>query len=591
MDFALWYTLLLMMLMSLALALELFQPAFVVFTTLIFLVLGNVISIDEAFIGFSNKGMLTVGILFIVSAALNGSGLFERTIHSILGHTKKRLWIKYLKLMFPVAAFSAFLNNTPIVASLIPIIKKWSQKNGLAPSKFLIPLSYASILGGVCTLIGTSTNLIVHGLLLQHGLNGFSFFEITKVGLPVAVLSILLLSIISRKFLPSNKDPIVELGEKTREFVVEMKVDPEYPMLEKTIEEANLRHLQGLFLFQISRDDEVITPVSPREKIFVNDRLFFTGLPETIFEIQKSPGLHIIKDSEYDLKNIDSDQSKTYEAVVSITSPLVGQTVRESNFRKQYNAVILAIHRSGSRINKKVGDIVLEPGDTLFILAKKGFDKKWYNSPDFSLVSASIDFYSKPQWKGNVAVLLILAMVVAAATEIVPMIIAAGCTAIVMILLKIISTLDAQRSVNWEVLFIIAASLGIGQALENSGLSTILANGIVHISGTFGIVGAITCLFVITSTYTFFITNNAVAAIMFPVALSTANFMNLPPTPFMVVLAVGASTCFASPIGYQTNLMVYSAGGYKYSDFFKIGLIINIFVGIFVTILTYYVYF
>lgn len=591
MDFTFWYTLVGVLLMSVALALELFKPAFVVFSTLIFLVLGRVISIDEAFIGFSNKGMLTVGILFIVSAALKGSGLFEKTIYSILGNNGSKNWTKYLKLMLPVATFSAFLNNTPIVASLIPIIKKWAKKNKLAASKYLIPLSYASILGGVCTLIGTSTNLIVHGLLQQRGLDGFTFFEITKVGLPVAILSILLLSLISHKFLPTNKDPILELGEKTREFVVEMKVDSKYPMLNKTIVEANLRHLQGLFLFQINRGEKVITPVSPEEKIYENDRLFFTGLPETIFELQKSPGLHIIKDSEYDLKNIDSDRSKTYEAVVSTTSPLVGQTVRDSNFRKEYNAVILAIHRSGSRINKKVGDIVLEPGDTLFILARRGFDKKWYNSPDFSLVSSSLDFYSKPKWKGNVALLLLLGMVIVAAAEIMPMIIAAGCTAIIMILMKIVSTLDAQRSINWEVLIIIAASLGIGQALENSGLSTVLADFIVHISGKFGTIGAVVCLFTLTSTYTFFITNNAVAAIMFPVALHIAETMHLPPTAFMVVLAIGASTCFASPIGYQTNLMVYSSGGYRYSDFFKLGLIMNVFVGILVTALSFYVYF
>jgi len=579
MPFEIYYTAAVIILMSIALAIEIYKPSIVVFAALLLLVIGNIISIDEAFAGFSNKGMLAVAFLFVVSASLQSSGAFEKIITNILGRGNGRRSTRYFKLMFPVAFFSAFLNNTPIVASLIPVIKKWAQRNNLAASKFLIPLSYASILGGVCTLIGTSTNLVVHGLLLERGLDGFSFFELTKIGVPVAVIGIGFVAVVGHRLLPRKKDPMAQLGEHTREFVVEMKVSAEYPALIKTIEQANLRHLQGLFLFQIIRNAETIAPIAPDENILEHDRLFFTGLPETIYELQKTPGLNVIKDSEFNLKNIDSDEVKTYEAVVSSTSPLISQSVRESNFRTKYDAVILAIHRSGSRVNKKVGDIIFRPGDTLFLLAKKGFSERWYHNVDFSLVSSSIDIYAKPKWKGNIALVLLLLMIAAAVLNLMPMIVAAAITAVIMVVTKVISVEDAQNSVKWNVLAIIACSFGIGKALENSGLSNIIADFIIHISSSTGALGAIAAIFIITSAYTIIITNNAVAAIMFPVALSTAEFLNIDPKPIMLVLALASSTCFASPIGYQTNLMVFNPGSYKFMDFFKLGMLMNILVG------------
>jgi len=591
MNFDLWYTTIIIILMSIALAKEFFKPALIVFCALLLLIIGNVVTIDEAFSGFSNKGMLTVGFLFIVSAALQSSGAFENIVVRILGNGKINPVIRYFRFLFPVAALSAFLNNTPIVASLIPIIKNWTKKNNLAVSKFLIPLSYAAILGGVTTLIGTSTNLIIHGMLLDHGYSGFSFFEITKVGLPLAILGILFISLIGHRLLPSYKDPIVQLDENTREFVVEMKVGKEYFNIGKTIEQANLRHLQGLFLFQISRGGEIIAPVGPEEKIKLNDRLFFTGLPQTIYELQKTPGLHVIRDTDFDLKNLDSDEIKTYEAVISDASPLNGQTVRDSNFRNKYQAVILAIHRSGQRINKKVGDIVFKPGDTLFILAKKGFDKKWYNQKDFTLVSSSVDIYSKPKWKGNLALTLLLGLVLSAALNLVPILLAAACTAVLMVGLKIISPEEAQKSIDWSVLLVIASSFGIGKSLENSGLSTMIADVLVSFSDVLGYIGVIAGIFFITSSYTTIIANNAVAAIMFPVVLTTAKLLNTDIEPLMLTFVMGASACFASPLGYQTNYMVYSPGGYRFTDFLKIGLSLNIFLGISVTLLIYLLFY
>lgn len=591
MEFKIIYTSALIILMTIVLAKEFVKPYIIVFSVVLLLVLGKIITIDEAFHGFSNKGMLTVGFLFVVSAGLQSSGLFDKFVSKIFGKNNKRISFKYFRMMFPVASFSAFLNNTPVVAALIPVVKNWCKRMNFSPSKFLIPLSYAAIFGGTCTLIGTSTNLVVHGMLLDHGLDGFSFFELTKIGLPIAILGILFVSLIGHKILPSRKDPIVELGEGTREFVVEMRVSSDFSMINKTVEEAGLRHLQGLFLFQINRDNNIIAPVNHEEKIFIGDRLFFTGLPETIFELQKTPGLEVVKDLEFDIKNLDSDKLSTYEAVISNNSPLIGQTVRDSNFRAKYDAVILAIHRAGSRVNKKVGDIIFKSGDTLFILAKKGFDKKWYHSKNFSLVSSSLEIYSKPKWKGNLAITLLVVMVILAALNIVPIIFASACVAVLMIVIGIINPESAIRSVDWGVLLIIASSFAIGKALENSGLASIIANAMIKTLYFLGPIGIIAGIFFITSLYTEIITNNAAAAIMFPIVLATANILDFDPRPLVITLAIAASASFATPIGYQTNLMVYGPGGYKFTDFLKTGVVMNIFVGLSVTFLVYFMFY
>jgi di/tricarboxylate transporter len=588
--FQIYFTTAVVLLMTIALIKEIHKPSFILLSSLLILHLGKVISINETFSGFSNRGMLTIAVLFIVAYALQSSASFVSAIEKLLGNKNNRFI--YFRLMLPVSLLSAFLNNTPIVASLIPVIKRWARKNDLMASKFLIPLSYAAILGGICTLIGTSTNLVVHGLLLDRGLEGFSFFELGKAGLPIALIAILYFVLIGHRLLPERKEAILKLGESTREFVVEVKVGMKYPFVKKTIEEANLRHLKGLFLFQITRNNENITSVSPHERIFTGDRLFFTGLPDTIYELLKTPGLTLIKDPEFDLKNLDSDKTKTYEVVINNYSPLVGQSVRESKFRTKYNAVILAIHRHGQRINKKVGDIILQANDTLLVLADKKFYQKWYYSTDFSLISSSVSEYSKPRKKGHLALLLMILMIISVTTGLIKsMLIAASLVAGIMIIANIISIQDAKRSIDFDVLIVIASSFGIGKAIGNSGIADLVANFLINSLHGFGIIGIIAGLFFITSLYTEIITNNAAAALIFPIVLATATKMNLDPKPFMIVLAIAASSSFATPIGYQTNLMVYNPGGYKFTDFLKTGLVMNILVGIILSLAVYFLYF
>ncbi len=538
-------------------------------------------TVNEAFAGFSNPGMLTIGILFVVAGALYNTGVLEIFTRAFFYRSRSNgIRHQILRVSLPTAAVSAFTNNTPLVAMMIPVVRSWTEKQELAPSKFLIPVSYAAILGGMCTLIGTSTTLVVHGLLIESGKQGFSFFEISKVGVPVAVVGLLFLWVFGHRLLPDRKEPIVKLGANTREFVIELKVTSEYKNIGCTIEEAGLRHLKGLFLFQIERNGDIIAPAGPNERIQQGDRLFFTGLPKTILEFQRTPGLQLIKESSFDLKQYDSEKVRTFEAVVSPSSPLVGKNVRESNFRSKYGAVIIAIHRNGERIRKKIGDVVLHSGDTLLLLSDPGFIKRWYHSNDFYLISNSEVVPSKPHWQTYYSLGVFIGMIVVAVSGVLPLVVAAGLAALFLVVAQSISPSQIRHLVDWKVLVVIACAFGLANAIKNSGLADTAATWLVSMEHWFGTIGIIAGVYVITSFTNLVITSNATAALLFPVAISTASAAGLAIRPLAITVAIAAAASFATPISYQTNLMVYGPGGYKFSDYLKIGVPMQVLKGI-----------
>ncbi len=589
-NFDLWFTAALLVLMSIFLIKEWLEIEIVVFSTLLLLVIGNVITVQEAFSGFSNPGMLTIALLFIFAGALHNSGILKNLTSALFGTNNSSVSRKLLRILFPVSAISAFMNNTPVVAMLIPAIRSWSIKNNHAPSKYLIPISYAAILGGVCTLIGTSTTLIVHGLMIEYGMEGMSLFEISKVGIPVAIVGILFISFIGYRLLPEKKEHLVELGEQTREFVIELKVTSKYEQIGKTIQQAGLRHLKGLFLFQIERNGHIIAPASPDEEIRLGDRLFFTGVPETILELQKTPGLRLTKDSHFDLKQYDSSKIKTFECVISPGSPLVGKTVRDSNFRKKYEAVIIAIHRHGERIQQKVGDIVLKAGDTLLVLADKSFRNRWYHSNDFYLIAGAESIPSKPVWQAYLSLGVFLLSLTLAILKVLPLLAAIGAGVVVLITTRTVTPSEARSTVDWRVLIIIALSLGIARAVEKSGLAREFAGLIVEMSAGTGILGVVIGIYILTSFYNVVITSNATAALLFPIAYSAAKTVGADPHAFAITVVIAAAASFATPISYQTNLMVYGAGGYRFKDFLKIGVPLQFITGVVAIVLIYYFY-
>src|SRR4051812_47877048 len=363
------------------------KPADMLFVgAVVLLAAFGVIAPEEAFSGFANSGVLIVAALFVVAAGLRETGVMDYVGERFLGHVETEA--KALFYMAVVLIPSAMvLNNTPKVALLVPVLISWCRKRRISPSRLLMPLSFLSILGGTCSLIGTSTNLVVQGLLIKSHLRPMGFFEIGYVGLPCALLGVAYMLTVGRRLLPDRKDLIEQLEESRREYLVEMLVQPGCRLVGKTIGNAGLRHLPGLFLIEIDRDGQVIGPVDPDEVVVANDRLVFTGVVSTIVDLEKIPGLVPAADARYVVSPVNQRGRQLCEAVISPSSPLVGQTVRQADFRALYDAAVVAVHRNGARLSNKVGDIELRAGDTLLLQVGADFSLAYRNNPDFYLMS------------------------------------------------------------------------------------------------------------------------------------------------------------------------------------------------------------
>jgi di/tricarboxylate transporter len=546
----------------------------------LFLVSG-IISPVEALKGLSNEGMVTVAVLYVVGAGVRETGGTDLIIHRILGNPRS-LADGQLKLMTPVAALSAFLNNTPVVAVMIPTVLNWSRRFSLNASRLLIPLSYASMLGGTCTLIGTSTNLVVAGLIRSNtNLEPLGFFDISWIGVPCTIIGLFCIVLVSPWLLPERTPPI-SCWENPREYSIEMVVEPEGPLVDRTVEEAGLRHLPGLFLAEIERSGHLLTAVAPQEPLEPNDRLVFAGLVDAVVDLQKIRGLKPATDEIVKLDSRRSDRLLA-EAVVSNRSSLVGKSVRETGFRSRYNAVVIAVARHGERLKRNIGDVVIRPGDTLLLEAQPSFVEQQRNSFDFFLISPIEDAVPPRHERAYVAVAILGALVLVVSMRWLTMLEAAMVAGGAMIITGCVSGTQARRSVDWQVLLTIAASFGIGQAIVNTGAADFIAISLIKLAGGDPWVTLIV-VYLLTTLFTSLITNNAAVVLIFPIAITVANDLQVNLLPFVMTIMVGASASFATPMGYQTNLMVYTAGGYRFADFLRIGLPLNVVIGV-VTVL------
>ena len=540
-----------------------------------FLLIGGVIGPKEALIGMSNQGMITVGVLYVVVAGMIETGGLAWIVNRLLGRPQSVLKAQ-ARLMPPIVAMSSFLNNTPVVAMMIPAVKEWAKQFRLPVSQLLIPLSYASIFGGVCTLIGTSTNLVVYGLLLDNS-ETMGMFDITWVGLPAGLIAFGYVLLFGRTLLP-NRRPALNDVDDAREYTVEMIVEPQSPLTGKTIEEARLRHLPGMFLMEIDRQGDVLPAVSPQERLREGDRLVFCGVVESVVDLQKIRGLKPATDQVFKLDS-PRETRCLMEAVVSDSCGIIGKTIRDGRFRTRYNAVAIAVARNGKRINKKIGDIVLQPGDNLLLETHPSFFDLKRNSRDFYLISRIDDSTPLRHDRSLISILILVGMVSLAAFEILSMLKAAMLAAGLMLVTGCCSVNAARRSVDWQVLLVIAASFGIGNALEVTGLAKAIAENLIALGGGNPWI-SLAIVYLVTTVFTELITNNAAAVLIFPIALETARGLGVNIMPFAVTIMLAASASFATPIGYQTNLMVYGPGGYQFSDYLKFGIPLNILYGV-----------
>ncbi|MCJ8006458.1 SLC13 family permease [Lederbergia wuyishanensis] len=572
------FVLLILILMLLGLVFEITRPDIILFFTLSLLLLSGIITTEEALKGFSNEGMLTIALLFIVAASIQKSGIADRVIRKLLGSSNSIRWTLF-KILTPVTAFSSVLNNTPIVVTLTPILRKWCADHQLSPSKFLIPLSYATILGGTLTLIGTSTNLVVHGMLLDAGKKGFSFFQIGFVAFPAVFFGLLYIILFGYKLLPDHKDLLDKVNEHSKEYISQMEVDADFPFLNASVETAGLRRLKGLFLIEIIRKDEKVSPVKSTTIIREGDKLIFTGLISTIAELQKIKGLQLRTDSDFSLDMLKNGNTQLIEAVVSHHSSLLYKKIQDSNFRSKFDAGVIAVHRHRERIKSKIGDITLKPGDTLLLLCGPDFDKKISQSNDFYVTTPlKTPSLLEDQRKGLLSLFLLLTMIMLVTLNILSMLKAMILLVILLLLLKVITPEEAIKSLHIPVLLLIACAFGIGTALLESGTASFLAGGMVHLAKPYGILAVIGVLYLVTNLLTEIITNSAAAVIMFPISLEMAQQIGIDPIPLVLAITIAASASFSTPIGYQTNLIVYGPGGYKFIDYVRIGFPLNIIV-------------
>lgn len=545
---------------------EWFNPALTFFIAVVALLVGRIITPAEILQGLSNQQIIIIFLLVLVTAGIRmifGSEAFSRLFNPNL--TPKAF---LLRMMVTVSSLSSVLNNTPIVAFMIPYVKDWAHKTGNPASKFLIPLSFATILGGMITVIGTSTNLVLNGLVQQYDLPLLGFRDFFYLGVTVSIVGGLYLYFIGYRLLPSNPNEIEALRENLKEYIIETEIGRASSLIGKTVKEAGLRNLQDVFLVEIIRDDKVISPVSPDEALQERDALFFSGNTQSIYKlIKEDNGLSVPEDG-----NPEPDEHFNFvEAVIPANSELIGVRIRDSDFRKKFHASIIAIHRNGKRVPGKVGEMDLAGGDFLLLLA--GDQRENGTNHEKDLFFLSVPKKVKAEKSRNLKVVGVLSVLLLIVGVIGYLPLFDVCLIILsaLVFCGVLSLTEIRRELDLSLLLILVCSLAVGVALEKSGTADTIASLLVNAVKVAGPVAVLASLFLVTTFLTALITNAAAVSIVFPVAMSVAEQLDLSYTPFFVAIAFAASGDFMTPIGYQTNLMVYGPGGYTFRDFFKVG--------------------
>jgi len=573
------------LLMIIALVREVLRPGLILFSALVIFMMADIITAEDALSGFSNKGMITVALLFLVSEGVKETGVLNKIGAFILPKKRKPIPRLLMQIMIPVSAISAFLNNTPVVIIFGPMLKKWADKLSLPSQKFLIPLSYAAIFGGTCTLIGTSTNLLVHGMMLDRGMTGLGMFELAKVGLFIVFFGFLYMNLFSNRLLPGEKIPRFSFPNDTREYYFDLYLPVHSNLIGKDIEKRRLPGLSEFTVRTVIREGKHIRISNSPFTLDADDKLIVAGSSEDVGYLTQSSNVKLNA-----LDNADPDflkkSLKQVEVVIAPRFPGIQRTLGEFDFFGHYNAVVMAVHRNGERITTNLENLELKAGDNLMLLTTDDFTRYWGESRVFYMASEIGEMDdTKDRRRRWIAMGLVFIMIAGAtAGRYIPvqvknefdMFFFAAVTVVLMALMKIFTPKKYTKPINWDVLITIACAIGVSRALQESGAADFIARNTINISKGFGPLGVMAAIFLITNIFTEIITNNAAAAITFPIAYAAATQLGVDPRPFFITICVAASASFSTPIGYQTNLIVQSIGNYKFSDYWKIGLPLNI---------------
>ncbi|SET93460.1 SLC13 family permease [Marinobacter segnicrescens] len=543
--------------------------------SLVTLVITGVLTPASALSGFANPGVITIATLYVVAAGLKETGAVQWIARRLLGHPKTSAGAQ-ARLVAPTGILSAFMNNTAVVAMFIPAVQDWAQRLNISASKLLLPLSYAAILGGTCTLIGTSTNLVVDGLLQSRLGIHLGLFELAWVGVPLLLVGGAFLILFANRLLP-DRGGLKEELEQVREYGVEVEVVSPGPLVGRTVAEAGLRALNYGYLTEIDRQGRLITAVEPDRTLQAGDRLYFVGAPECASELRRIQGLKPANGSVHKL-DLANHQRCLVEVVLGPEFAALGQTVRDSRFRSRFNAAILSISREGKRVPGKLGDIQFKMGDTLLLEASQEFAQQYRFRRDFLLVSALNDSTPPDFSRAPTALGILLVMVAVSASGLLSILEAAFLAAGAMIMSGCITASRARRSVDLPVLVVIASSFALGTAMSETGAANWVAGSLLSF-GTLTPWVALALVYLLTATFTEVITNNAAAVLMFPIALAVSEQLGVSFLPFAVAVMFAASASFITPLGYQTNLMVYGPGRYQFTDYMRIGIPLSLIVG------------
>lgn len=535
----------------------------------------------EATLGvFAHPAPITIAGMFIVSTALEKTGVIE-SITQHLGRLSKLSYKRFLFVMIlGVAAASAFVNNTPVVIVLMPVILTLAKSMNIASSKLLIPLSYASILGGTCTLIGTSTNLLASGILTESGYEPIGMFELASIGLPLVFSGTIFLVLFSNRLLPHRETLTAILSEDERkEFMTEVFVRPNSDFIGSNANDSGLAKHRSIRLIEIIRSGVVLKGKLNEIELREGDRLLLACRPTQVDGNANS--FQLPEEFENSLGIISSNEGLVIEGIVAPHAQFIGKTLEEVNFRQQFRMVLMAIHRKGVNLRDSLNELRLQEGDTLLLMGSMDAVEN-LESSDQIIILDRVHKQTKPPslFKQSVAVLTILGIVFLASFNVIPIVAAVIFGVSVLLVSRCLEPSEAYQSVHWPILAIIFGMLALGQAMTSTGASNLIAEGIANCVFTFAPIDLqpiilLAVVYLITSAFTEFLSNNAAVALMIPIAISLAINLGLDPRPFVIATCIASSASFATPIGYQTNTYVYGAGGYRFTDFTKIGLPLN----------------
>ena len=544
------------------------------------LLLGGFLSIDEAISGFSNPAVITISLLFILSYALQKTRILEYLIVRINQLVSRSRSLGLSVYLLTIALASALMNNTAIVAIFMPVTIRLAHRYHMSPSKLLIPLSYAAIMGGTLTLIGTSTNLLVNSIYIKNSGLALGMFEFAKYGWITLTLGLIYVLTIAPRILPSRTvTSSLTQSYHMAGYLTEMRLSTDSPLVGSTCEERSVSYNYDVIVLDIQRDDRLITYNVGNEKLQAGDILFVKGSVESFLQMKEVEKVSLLTDEKLTQSELEQEDNVLIECMVTDQSDLIGQTIMNSNFRKRFYAFILAIRREGGIIRKKVAHVLIQSYDTLLIYGGKKQLAKLANSSGFILLGEVQEKLVKVKFWW-VSIISIIATIILAALGLLPIIKGALLSIVILLILRVITPNEAYQSIHWQVIILIAALIPLGTVIETTGTASFIGGSISQFvklfSGNLQPYILLGLTYLITMILTEISSNTATAIIMTPIVLSLSANMGIDARPLIFGVCFAASASFSTPIGYQTNLMVYGAGGYKFSDFIKVGLPLSI---------------